>query len=135
MLLPDREHLPLRPDVVLADDLVYSKLRVRIVDFKIAWDANMTEDSEVKVKKYQPLADMITRFCTQRYGHTPDVRVVPIVIGTCGSIPADWYVRMADLEATEAGAAKIAKTLSTTIIEESSNIFYGWTSDARAHGF
>ena len=134
-LLPEREHLPFRADVILADDLVYSKLRVRIVDFKIAWDSNMVDDGDAKVDKYQPVADMITRFCTQQYGYVPDVRVVPIVIGACGSIPADWYERLADLEATEAGAAKLAKTLSTTIIEESANIFYGWTGDARAHGF
>ena len=134
-LLPEREHLPFRADIILADDLVYSKLRVRIVDFKIAWDSNMVDDGEAKVEKYQPVADMITRFCTQQYGYVPDVRVVPIVIGACGSIPADWYERMADLEATEAGAAKLAKTLSTIIIEESASIFYGWVGDARAHGF
>ena len=133
--LPDRPHLPTRPDLILIDDLVDSKTRIRIIDFKIAWDVNMLLDGDDKVVKYQPLADMMAEHWLLTRGHTPDVRVVPIVIGACGSIPADWFSRLADLEATEANGAALAKKLSAAIIEQSAAMFYKWIGDARAHGF
>ena len=81
------------------------------------------------------VADMMAEHWLLTRGHTPDVRVVPIVIGACGSIPADWFSRLADLEATEANGAALAKKLSAAIIEQSAAMFYKWIGDARAHGF
>ena len=95
----------------------------------------MITDGDAKVEKYQPLADLMREHWLHTRGFAPDVRVVPIVIGACGSIPSDWYHKLADLEATEAKGAALAKQLSAIAIEQSAAMFYKWVSDARAHGF
>ena len=95
----------------------------------------MITAGDAKVEKYQPLADLMREHWLHARGFAPHVRVVPIVIGACGSISPDWYYRLADLEAIEAKGAVLAKHLSAIAIEHSAAMFNKWVSDPRAHGF
>ena len=124
-IVPKAEQQPIKPDLIIADAISPSNLRVRIIDFQVPWDTRIVVSEQIKREKYEPLAKVIRKFWKISTGFDAEVIVVPIVAGARGTISAEWMQCMGLLEITDR-AKSAAKQISRGVIERSAEIYYDW---------
>lgn len=79
-----------RPDVTLIDKV---KKKVSLIDVAVPWDTRVEEKEREKIDKYQDLKIEIRRIWDM------PVEIVPIIIGTLGTIPRSLKRNLEKLEA------------------------------------
>ena len=124
------DRLPCKPDLIVANYLAADKITIRIMDVIISWDTRLGEGAEHKIQKYAPMCAIIRDHIIRTTDYNPDIKVVPIVIGVRGTIPADWHMRMIDLKLTAESTA-LAVRCSKEALHGSCVIYNVWNEHYR----
>ena len=69
-----------KPDVVIEDK---ARNVVTIIDFAVPLDHNIIKTEQIKIERYQALAQEFRRKSSGRY----KTKIIPVVVGAFGSIP------------------------------------------------
>ena len=125
-----------KPDLIIANAVAPGKFKVRIIDFQVAFEDNLEFAKESKKRHYGPLEAVIKdHLFAENNNSTPDVKVVPIIVGARGGIPDDWHEGLALLATTPSNTAALAEKLSITAIRGSHKIYMTWLQNAYAAGW
>jgi hypothetical protein len=108
-----------RPDLILMDGATEGRLVILIIDVAVTFDQESTMNNayDEKVRRYQPLADAIK--ATSADSVETSVQVVPVVVGSLGTIQNDWHAQMAKLRVLGKTADKLAEQVSVAAIKAS----------------
>lgn len=131
MLTTGGEAPATKPDFIIADVLAPAAAKVRIIDVQVTWDTLIWEAEGRKINKYQPLVRVMKAHWQQKWGYDLDVRVVPLVFGTRGTVSTDWHNHMAAIGANMQKTDQVAKDISLLIIRESASIYFQWCAHER----
>jgi hypothetical protein len=135
-LTPDFETPGTKPDLIIANAVAPGKFKVRIIDFQIAYEDNFEFAKNSKLKHYSALRTVIKRhLLAENNNITPDVQVVPIIVGARGGIPLGWHNDLALLATTPSYTALLAEQLSAAAIKGSHMIYISWLKNAYSRGW
>jgi hypothetical protein len=135
-LTPDFETPGTKPDLIIANAVAPGKFKVRIIDFQIAYEDNFEFAKNSKLKHYSALCTVIkSHLLAENNNTTPDVQVVPIIVGARGGIPLGWHNDLALLATTPSYTALLAEQLSAAAIKGSHMIYMSWLKNAYSRGW
>ena len=124
------KHLPCKPDLWVANFLSSDCIVIRIIDVIVSWDNKLEQGAVGKISKYEALVAIIIDHIMLTYGRLPDIKVVPIVVGARGAIPADWDQRMRDLKLVAEGN-KLACSCSRAALKGTQVVHSVWSKQWR----
>ncbi|XP_075157641.1 uncharacterized protein LOC142230907 [Haematobia irritans] len=104
--------IPNRPDMVIIDKRDKS---MRIIDFAVPYDNNITETIITKKTKYQPLAEYIKNTQNVR-----KIEIIPIVISSLGTVPKETTTAIQNLNLKRNVLTEMQKSIlikATTILK------------------